>query len=152
MTASVAETQMPWLSAWPVAPACDWTAYVNPVEKESELVALRNAVHRGAPYGDPVWQQQTAEKLGLQSSLRPPGRPRKKRNLTPLHSPVQLYWHDAARRRDHVHRHLDLERQDQRHLPALPGYRRPDRSNGHCDGAGDHQCPEPGCQRQRNRQ
>jgi putative transposase len=32
---------------------------------------------RGAPYGDTLWQQQTAVNLGLESALRPPGRPRK---------------------------------------------------------------------------
>jgi hypothetical protein len=32
---------------------------------------------RGAPYGDELWQKQTAAALGLESALRQPGRPRK---------------------------------------------------------------------------
>ena len=51
--------------------------YVNRVEAESELAALRRSVVRGAPYGDEVWQQRTAAALGLQSALRRVGRPRK---------------------------------------------------------------------------
>jgi hypothetical protein len=35
------------------------------------------SVVRGAPYGDELWQQRTTLALGLQSSLRPRGRPRK---------------------------------------------------------------------------
>ena len=37
----------------------------------------RKSVDRGRPHGDPDWQRQTALRLGLQSTLRPPGRPRK---------------------------------------------------------------------------
>ena len=38
---------------------------------------LDRAVGRGAPYGTERWQTQTALRLGLGSSLRPSGRPRK---------------------------------------------------------------------------
>src|SRR5581483_11605 len=71
------QTQVPWLSAWPLALPSHWTEYVNRVEKEKELAALRRCVVRGAPYGDALWQQRTVEALGLQSTLRPRGRPSK---------------------------------------------------------------------------
>jgi putative transposase len=71
-------TQVPWLSAWPLAATPDrWLDYVNGAETESELAALRRSVLRGAPYGEPVWQEQTAVALGLESALRRQGRPRK---------------------------------------------------------------------------
>ena len=70
------QTQVPWLSEWPVARPGQWTEYVNGVETESELVALRRSVVRGAPYGDPLWQKHTAEALGLQSAFRSRGRQR----------------------------------------------------------------------------
>ena len=70
-------TQVPWLSEWPIALPGQWTEHVNKAQTENELAALRRAVVRGVPYGDDAWQEQTAEVLGLQSSLRPPGRPRK---------------------------------------------------------------------------
>ncbi len=73
-------TQVPWLSAWPTptpTPA-NWTAHVNQVQTARELEALRRAVKRGVPYGDDAWQARTATALGLESSLRPRGRPRQR--------------------------------------------------------------------------
>jgi putative transposase len=70
-------TEVPWLSAWPLAVPEGWLKDVNQAETRGELEALRRAVLRGAPYGDTLWQQQTAVNLGLESALRPPGRPRK---------------------------------------------------------------------------
>ena len=46
------QTQVPWLSAWPVVRPRQWTDYVNGAETASELAALRRSVVRGAPYGD----------------------------------------------------------------------------------------------------
>lgn len=39
---------------------------------------MRLAIRRNAPYGLAVWTQQAANRLGLQSMLRPRGRPRKR--------------------------------------------------------------------------
>lgn len=70
-----------WLTApadWPVAPPRNWLAAVNrPDEDEGELAALRESVKRGRPFGSPEWQRTTAAMLGLESTLRPRGRPRK---------------------------------------------------------------------------
>jgi putative transposase len=65
------------LSDGPLIKGSGWTRWVNGIESESELVALRRSLNRGAPFGDPDWQQRTAKRLGLESSLRPRGRPRK---------------------------------------------------------------------------
>ena len=70
-------TQVPWLSEWPLALPGKWTEHVNKAPTENELAALRRSVVREVPYGDGAWQEQTAAVLGLESSLRPPGRPRK---------------------------------------------------------------------------
>jgi putative transposase len=76
-------TNVPWLSEWPLAVPEGWLQYVTQVETVGELAALRRSVLRGAPFGDIAWQHQTAVNLGLESALRPPGRPRKERqNLT----------------------------------------------------------------------
>ena len=56
-----------------------WTNYVNGVETEAELAALRGSLQRGAPFGDAKWQKSTAKSLGLEASLRPHGRPRLKK-------------------------------------------------------------------------
>jgi REP-associated tyrosine transposase len=70
-----------WLSDWPEGRPglATWLTYVNGVETEAELTALRRSVVRGAPYGEQPWTQRTATKLGLESTLRPRGRPMKPR-------------------------------------------------------------------------
>jgi putative transposase len=71
----------PPLSVWPFAIPPGWVDIVNAPQTESELSALRRCVIRGAPYGNPDWQQRTAERLGLQSTLRARGRPLKMAKL-----------------------------------------------------------------------
>jgi putative transposase len=51
---------------------------VNEVQKEGELEWVRRSVKRGCPLGDEEWQRKTAGQLGLESTLRPRGRPGKK--------------------------------------------------------------------------
>jgi len=64
------------MNQWPVEPPRDWTAWVQRAETAAELDALRQCVKRGRPYGDNSWQEQTAEQLELESTLRPRGRQR----------------------------------------------------------------------------
>jgi putative transposase len=53
-----------------------WVAKVNtPLEPET-LKALRNSVQRGTPYGSPKWRARIVDKLGLEHTMRPRGRPR----------------------------------------------------------------------------
>jgi len=80
-------TGVPWLSGWPMPMPDAWLGYVNGVETESELEALRGSVMRGAPFGDASWQHRTAAALGLESALRKPGRPSK-----PKPAPKNLTW------------------------------------------------------------
>jgi putative transposase len=70
-------TGVPWLHDWPLPLPKNWLRFVNGVETERELAALRSSVLRGAPYGDESWQQRTAAALKLESALRRVGRPRK---------------------------------------------------------------------------
>ncbi len=74
------DVKSPWLVAvkdWPVSPLRTWTAFVNRPETEAELDAVRLSLARGAPYGEVSWQRHTAARLKLQSSLRPPWRPKR---------------------------------------------------------------------------
>ncbi len=66
------------MAPWPVSRGRKWSKYVNDAEAEAELKALRRSVQRGAPFGTTDWQKRTAKRLGLESSLRDPGRPRKR--------------------------------------------------------------------------
>ena len=54
-----------------------WITRVNRPMSEKELATIRHSIRRGTPLGLKDWASQTAEKLGLESSLRPQGRPRK---------------------------------------------------------------------------
>jgi putative transposase len=65
------------LSPWPVEMPIRWTTLVNQVQNEKELAALHRARDRGQPYGQDRWVQRTAAALAIESSLRPPGRPKK---------------------------------------------------------------------------
>ena len=71
------------LADWPVPGAGpggvprQWLRSVNAAQTDKELEALRLCVKRGQPLGPAAWVQKTAAKLGLASSLRGPGRPRK---------------------------------------------------------------------------
>lgn len=67
------------LSDWPLPLPKDWSEYVNQIETEAELSALRTSCNRGTPYGSPTWIARTTAELSLQSTTRNPGRPRKVR-------------------------------------------------------------------------
>ena len=68
-----------WLTDWPVPMPADWRQWVQEPQTEAELARIRRAVVRGCPYGALPWQRRTARRLGLEATLRPVGRPRKKR-------------------------------------------------------------------------
>jgi putative transposase len=65
------------LSSWPVPEPKPWVAFVNEPQTDGELEALRRSVNRGVPFGSDRWVQRTVKKLGLESTLRARGRPKK---------------------------------------------------------------------------
>jgi putative transposase len=71
------KTRVSWLADGPLPWPMQWLKTVNATETEAELAALRRSVAKGAPFGEPLWQKRTAAKLGLESALRPRGRPKK---------------------------------------------------------------------------
>ena len=60
----------------PIVKPTQWTRHVNGVQTDAELKSLRHSLARGTPFGDAHWQATTAKQLGLESSLRPRGRPK----------------------------------------------------------------------------
>ena len=49
----------------------------NRPQTDAELNAVRKAIRRGSPLGGEQWQHRIAKRLGLESTLRPRGRPSK---------------------------------------------------------------------------
>jgi putative transposase len=67
----------PALCPWPIERPADWQARVNRALSKKMLETLRVSVVRGRPFGDEEWQKPTAKRLGLESTFRPRGRPKK---------------------------------------------------------------------------
>ena len=65
-----------WLSDWPVERPRHWLTFVNHAQSLSELDALRLSVQRGRPFGDDAWVKRMATRFGMESTLRPRGRPK----------------------------------------------------------------------------
>lgn len=65
------------LCEWPMPRPPNWTAWVNQPQTQAELDAIRQCVARGRPYGADEWATKTAAQLGLESTLRGRGRPKK---------------------------------------------------------------------------
>jgi len=57
-----------------------WAEFVNSLILRTELTRLQECESRQSPYGDPLWQYELCRKLGLESTIRPRGRPRKNGN------------------------------------------------------------------------
>ena len=57
----------------------DWSSYVDESLTENELEKFHQSVNRQSPYGSSEWQEQISRELGLESSMRPRGRPRKEK-------------------------------------------------------------------------
>lgn len=64
------------LAAWPLARKSNWIDHVNAPQTEADLAALRRSVRRGSPFGDASWSERVVRRLGLESTLRPQGRPK----------------------------------------------------------------------------
>ncbi len=72
----------PLLCDWPLPQPSDWPEYVNSPQTDAELEGVRRSVRRGCPFGSALWAEQTANQLGLQSTLRRRGRPDKENSQT----------------------------------------------------------------------
>jgi putative transposase len=66
-----------FLHEGPMERGNDWLQVVHEPSTDAELARLRQSVHRGTPFGNEPWVKRIAVRLGLESTLRPQGRPRK---------------------------------------------------------------------------
>lgn len=70
----------PPMEKWPIRRPSDWVERVNRPMNAGEEESLQKSFQRGQPYGTADWQAQTAARLGLESTFRPRGRPKKQNN------------------------------------------------------------------------
>ena len=66
------------LSPLPLEMPEDWLRLVNRPQNGTEEDALRRAIARSSPFGSDAWANRTARRLGIESTMRPRGRPRTK--------------------------------------------------------------------------
>ena len=71
--------QQTLLSDWPVPRPANWRSWVQQAQTPAEEEALRRCVQRGAPFGSAGWVERMARRFGVESTLRPRGRPKKER-------------------------------------------------------------------------
>jgi len=62
------------LHKWPIHTPRAWLEWVNAPQTPRELEAIRTSVKRGRPLGSEQWVNRTANRLGLQNTLRSRGR------------------------------------------------------------------------------
>ena len=65
----------PLLAEWPVKRPANWTRLVNEPQTTAERDAIKLHIKRNRPLGKTEWVQKTAKRLGMENTLRPPGRP-----------------------------------------------------------------------------
>jgi len=82
--ATLQEGVRPRLDTWPIQRPGEWLKLVNEPQIDAEVKRLRESIQRGRPYGTLPWMLNAAKELGLESSLRPRGRPKKSGAETPL--------------------------------------------------------------------
>jgi putative transposase len=65
------------LAAWPLPRQANWIEHVNQPLTEEELAAVHRSVERGSPFGGLPWCERAVERLQLETTIRPRGRPKK---------------------------------------------------------------------------
>jgi putative transposase len=76
----IREHPVPYIEPWPVQRPEPWVTAVNAPLAAAELHVVRHSSGRGTPYGERAWTREMAERLGLESTLRPRGRPSRARD------------------------------------------------------------------------
>lgn len=66
------------LSELPIDLPRNYLSIVNSIPSEKELAPIRMSVNKGVPFGSPKWVEKIVKKFDLESTLRQPGRPKKK--------------------------------------------------------------------------
>jgi putative transposase len=71
------------LEEWPVERPRGWKSLVNEKLEEKEIERVRVSIKRGRPLGDEQWMGRVVKRLGLETTMRDPWRPSKKKKEEP---------------------------------------------------------------------
>ena len=71
------EVEKQLLDEWPYTIPKNYLNIINEPQSEDELDSIRRALKRGSPFGKGVWQDEMVVTHGLESTIRPLGRPKK---------------------------------------------------------------------------
>ncbi len=74
-----------FLDDFPIEMPSAWTEWVDRSLGESELESIRRCVNRQAPYGATLWRNEIIKRFGMETTIRPRGRPKtSKRGQSPF--------------------------------------------------------------------
>jgi len=65
------------LSPWPIHPNKDYSKLINKTQDKEEEKEIVKSIIKSRPLGKEPWVKTIAKRLGLESSLKNPGRPKK---------------------------------------------------------------------------
>jgi putative transposase len=74
---ATSESEPNLLSPWPIPRSPRWDEQVNAALTDKEMQTIRRCVNRGSPFGDKQWVDSVTRRLGLETTLRRRGRPKK---------------------------------------------------------------------------
>ena len=65
------------LAPWPLRRLPNWANRVNQAMTKKQQEAFTRSINHGVPFGSEQWTTATVKRLGLESTIRARGRPRK---------------------------------------------------------------------------
>lgn len=95
------------LSPWPLRRKQGWLTHVNQPLTDREQEALQRSIQRGSPFGNTEWTAQIIKKLGLESTVKPRGRPRKSNNPGSIIAPNSGSQHTKEKILNQLRKYLE---------------------------------------------
>ena len=65
------------LSPWPIPEPVDYLSFINEPQTHEEEESIEKSIQRDRPFGKDIWVDRIVKKLGLESTMRSRGRPKK---------------------------------------------------------------------------
>lgn len=69
--------QKEFLATWPVSKPENYIEWLNESQAPDEEESIQKSIQQGGPFGEDLWVSKIVKKLGIESTIRPRGRPKK---------------------------------------------------------------------------